>query len=107
MTTIKDWNIEALTGYKPKTTFYTDFSIADAYGVNAIIDTYNRAFDAWKEDYVFLTELMMVLNWKFWEHYQKNDLYTSLYYALWRAADDYARENLKGDELTYFYETID
>ena len=25
---LKDWNIEALTGYKPKTTFYTDFSIA-------------------------------------------------------------------------------
>lgn len=26
---IKTWNIEALTGYKPKTTFYEDFSIAD------------------------------------------------------------------------------
>lgn len=25
------WNIEALTGYKPITTFYEDFSIADHY----------------------------------------------------------------------------
>lgn len=26
--TIKTWNIEAMTGYKPRTTFYEDFSIA-------------------------------------------------------------------------------
>lgn len=25
---IKTWNIEAMTGYKPRTTFYEDFSIA-------------------------------------------------------------------------------
>jgi hypothetical protein len=24
--TIKTWNIEAMTGYKPRTTFYEDFS---------------------------------------------------------------------------------
>lgn len=39
-----DWNIEALTGYVPKTTFYTDFSIADRFGTAAIEDTYRRAF---------------------------------------------------------------
>lgn len=27
MLKIKTWNIEAMTGYKPKTTFYEDFSI--------------------------------------------------------------------------------
>lgn len=30
--TIKTWNIEAMTGYKPRTTFYEDFSIADHFG---------------------------------------------------------------------------
>ena len=34
--TYKDWNIEAMTGYKPITTFYMDFSIADKFGVAAI-----------------------------------------------------------------------
>ena len=29
--TIKDWKIEELTGYKPISTFYTDFSIADNF----------------------------------------------------------------------------
>ena len=44
--TIKVWNIEAMTGYKPRTTFYEDFSIADAFGGTAIRDTYCRAFNA-------------------------------------------------------------
>lgn len=44
---IENWRIEELTGYKPITTFYTDFSIADKFGVEAIKDTYNRSFASW------------------------------------------------------------
>ena len=29
---IENWRIEELTGYKPITSFYTDFSIADRFG---------------------------------------------------------------------------
>lgn len=54
---ITDWNIEQLVGYKPITTFFTDFSIADNFGESAVIDTYNRAFEYWKSDYKYLTEL--------------------------------------------------
>ena len=43
MLKIKTWNIEEMTGYTPKTTFYEDFSIADAFGISAIKDTYRRA----------------------------------------------------------------
>lgn len=105
--TIKDWNIEAMTGYKPISTFYTDFSIADNFGVSAIKDTYKRAFNGWKSDYKMLTELVMALNWKIWEHYGHNDVYASLYNDLWEKTDEYALDNLKGDEFTYFYRTID
>lgn len=104
---LMDWRIEELTGYKPKTTFYTDFSIADHYGADAIEDTYERAMEAWKEDTVFLTELVMALNWKIWEHYGKNDEYGRLYDKLWRKADEYAIEHLEGDDLTYFFRTTD
>lgn len=31
-------------GYQPKTTFWMDFSIADRFGTEAIVDTYERAF---------------------------------------------------------------
>lgn len=103
---IKDWNIFEMTGYEPKTTFYTDFSIADNFGVSAIKDTFKRSFENWKHNYVYLTELVMVLNWKEFEH-QNNDEYLNLYYKLWCIADEYACNNLKGDELTYFFRTTD
>lgn len=103
-----DWNIEAMCGYHPITTFYMDFSIADGFGIEAIKDTYKRAMENWKTDYKYLTELVMVLNWKIWEHYDRhNDKFTKLYDKLWREADEYACNNLKDEELSYFYRTTD
>ena len=104
---IKDWNIQELTGYEPISTFYTDFSIADAFGIDAIRDTYKRAFKAWKDDYKMLTELVMALNWKIWEHYETKPAYGKVYDELWGEADLYAQEHLKGEELQYFYRTTD
>ena len=95
-----------MTGYKPMTTFYTDFSIADKFGVNAIKDTYNRAM-IWKSDYKYLTELVMVLNWKIWEHSESNLEYARLYNKLWEELDSFAMNNLKGEELSYFIRTTD
>ena len=39
------WNIEAVCGYKPITTFWSDFSVADAFGTSAVADTFKRAFE--------------------------------------------------------------
>ncbi len=104
---IKNWNIEEMTGYKPITTFYQDFSIADNFGISAIKDTYKRAFDEWKDNYKFLTELVMVLNWKIFEHYENNEQIAKVYDSLWREADEYAIENLKDQEAKYYYEITD
>lgn len=105
--TYKDWNIREVTGYEPKTTFYMDFSIADKFGVSAIKDTYRRAMKDWKHNYVYLTELVMVLNWKIFEHYETNQVYAQLYSDLYEVAADYASQNLHGDELEYYYRTTD
>lgn len=105
---IKTWNIEAMTGYKPKTTFYEDFSIADRFGVAAVKDTYKRALRAWKHNYEYLTELVMALNWKISEHYYSgNEKLAEVYDDLWHTAAEYAEEHLKGDELEYYYRTTD
>lgn len=104
---LKIWNIEAETGYKPITTFYQDFSIADIFGIDAIKDTFNRAFNEWKDNYKFLTELVMVLNWKIYEHYKNNNTYAKLYNDLWSEADRYAVDNLKDEEANYFYDITD
>jgi len=105
---IRTWNIEAMTGYKPKTTFYEDFSIADNFGKAAVKDTFNRGFEtAIFMGYEYLTEFVMALNWKIWEHYEHNEDLARLYNELWEKADLYATENLKGEELSYFYRTTD
>lgn len=101
------WTIEELTGYKPTTTFWDDFSIADRFGKAAVTDTYNRAFENWKSDYKYLTELVMVLNWKIWQWDVQDEELAELYYTLWKTAERYACENLQGEELLYFYNTTD
>ena len=105
--TVPVWNIEAETGYTPMTTFYSDFSIADKFGIESVTDTFNRAFDECKADYKYLTELVLVLNWKIYEHFEKNDDLAILYNTLWGIADEWAVNNLQGDELEYFYKTTD
>ncbi len=94
-------------GYQSKTTFMMDFDIADRFGIPAIKDTYKRAFDEWKSDVIYLTELVIVLNLKIWEHYQTNQAYAELYNSLYFKAKEYALDTLKGDDFTYFFECTD
>lgn len=90
------------------TTFWSDFSIADAFGEEAVKDTFNRAFEEWKSDYRYLTDLVMVVNHKCWEHYEKgNERLSYLYSELYYKADAYACENLKDEEAKYYFRTTD
>lgn len=91
-----------------KTTFWLDFTIADKFGTKAIKDTYNRAFGEWKSNVEYVTELVIVLNHKIWQHYENgNNSYAALYDELWRECDNWCVDNLKGDDLDYFYATTD
>lgn len=82
----------AFNGYKFKTTFWNDFSIADAFGTDAVQDTFDRAFPEWRGDVVYLTELVLVLNWKIYEFYEKtND-------AAQKAKDEAAQVQHADDE---------
>ena len=103
--TFKDFMLD--NGYQVQTTFWEDFSIADIFGTKAIKDTYERVFDEWKNNYKFLTELVLVLNHKIWQYDKRRSDIAQLYNSLWEKADQYAMENLKGKELEYFYCTTD
>lgn len=90
------------------TTFWSDFSIADAFGKGVVKDTYKRAFEEWKSDYRYLTDLVMVVNHKCWEHYDKGNTELSMLYEdLYYKTHDYALDNLKGDELSYYLRVTD
>lgn len=104
---VPTWDIEEETGYKPITTFWVDFSIAESIGAEAIKDTFERAFSEWKTNYKYLTELVLVLNTKIWQwHDVRNDL-AEIYNDIYWTAVDYAQTNLKDDELDYYYQLTD
>lgn len=113
-TNLPTWGVEEEFGYKPITTFWQDFSIAERFGTNAVEDTYNRAFSEWKTNYKYLTELVMVLNHKIFQHFGNgpedpnyNGPLAKLYNDLWTEADQWACDHLKGGELQYFYNITD
>lgn len=88
--------------------FWQDFSIADAFGIDAIQDTYNRASSEWKTNAEYITALVITLNHKIWYWYDKgNDEYSKLYDKLWRELDEWCLDNLKGEDLTYYIQTTD
>lgn len=102
------WPITEMTGYKPKTTFWQDFCIADAFGTNAVKDTFGRAFKEWRNNTEYLTELVLVLNHKIWQHHNaKNEPLARIYDDLWRKLDMWCYENLKGADLEYYYHITD
>lgn len=95
-------------GKKSQTTFWEDFSIADVFGTSAIKDTYKRAFEDWKDDCMYLTELVIVLNLKCWYYYEKgNNVFSSLYSDLYYRAHYYALEHLTGEDADYYFEMTD
>lgn len=94
-------------GYEMTTTFMRDFDIADMFGENAIQDTFNRAFNEWKGNYIYLTELVIALNWHIYKWYKKDNSIAMLYNDLWEQADAYACDNLRDKELSFFYKVTD
>lgn len=101
---------EVPTEERESTTFTQDFAIAEAYGIPAIKDTYNRAFAGWKNCYKYLAELAMTLNHRIHHWYYKageDDERTILYNDLWNRLMDWCRANLKGDQLQFFEAVLD
>lgn len=90
------------------TTFWQDFSIADRFGPSAVRDTFDRAFREWRSDYLYLTDLVAVLNHKMWQHHAAgHEVMTSLYQRLYCEAESYGSDHLRGEELEYFWRVLD
>jgi len=94
-------------GYETKTTFWEDFTIADAFGASAIQDTFDRSFRDWKNNLEYVTELAMVMSWKSCAWYGKNEQYVNLYSELYHKVDGWCCNNLKGKDLEYYLDTTD
>lgn len=104
---MEKWTMAEELGYEPITTFWQDFTVAEAFGSKAIEETFDRVFNEYKTNYKYLTELVTVLNHKIWQLFETNKPLAEIYDSLWRIADNYACDNLKGEEIEYFYRTTD
>ena len=94
-------------GKKRKTTFFSDLSIAECYGVKAVKDTYKNVMRSWGKDIDFMCEWVICLNQKIWQHYNSKPELAKVYDELWRKADDYCRKHFKGEELSTYYAYTD
>jgi hypothetical protein len=94
-------------GYTRITTFFSDFTIADLCGgEQAIRDTFNRS-KHWISDVKYWTELVLVLNHKIWILNDENEELAKVYDELWRTAANMAEISFTGEELDYYFRTID
>lgn len=94
-------------GYETKTTFFEDFNIANAFGADAIKDTFERAFNEWKNNLEYVTELAMVMSIYSCYFYEKNENYMIIYSDYYHKVDDYVFKHFKGEDLIYYIKTTD
>ena len=97
-------------GYELQTTFWEDFTIADAFGKAAIKDTFKRAFDEWKTDIRYVTELAIVTNLKCWDWYRKGNeeiskIYSDMYYKVRNYV--YIGKHFTNEERDYYFDLTD
>ena len=97
------------TDWRPTQLYWQRFSIAESYGKAEIQKVYNDIFKEAKSDYKFLTELVMVLNHKTWQHCEDLDFseLCDCYTKLFRTASEYAKTHLTGNGLKYYLSVTD
>ena len=99
------------------TTFMMDYAIADRFGLDAVRDTYRRAFDAWKDDVRYMADMVIVLNqrcWMWYAEYEKGGKerakeFSELYAELYHRANDYCygRWEYGTEEAEYYFRMTD
>lgn len=97
------------TDWRPTALYWQRFSIAEKFGLDEIDSVYKDIFSEAKNDYKLLTELVMVLNHKTWEHseYIRDSEFSKVYSGLFYDTQKYAEQNLKDDELKYYLDVTD
>ncbi len=96
------WYENPITGEKLISSFRVDFKIADAFGAEAIIDTYKRAKSEWHFSVEYMAELVLSLYWAI----TTNIKFASLYYDLWQDCHTFCCNHFKNENLTKYFNLI-
>ena len=104
-----------------ETTFWQDFTIAERFGKQAVVNTCNVSKQCWKHDIRYLAELVIVLNHKIWnwyevaQEYPDNEVankYAELYEKLWDSTTKFVLDRIDTgqftkEEVRFYFETTD
>ena len=103
----KYWHFEKLNGYQPMTLFYTDFSVSEDYGADAVQETFEYCFQtAISSGIAPLTELVLVLMCKAEEVSETDAALAKIYEGFWKKVDAYVQKNCKGYKLYHYYKIL-
>ena len=99
---------ESMCGYTQRTTFWDDFTLAEKLGLPAIERIYRNAFNSWKTDVVFITELVLVLNWKMLYMDERHMTEKSVMYnKFWVELSNWWERHLEAGAYEYFINVTD
>ena len=96
-----------INGYETITGLYGDFTGMEQAGISALNDTINTAFNRWKNNYRYLAELAIVLDYNTLEHKDKNKELAEVYGTMLLEVENHAINNLKGAQKNYYMRTTD
>ena len=106
-----EWDelLENFTDYRSKTDLWTRYSIADNDCVKALRSLFKETFEIAKQDYIYLTELVMVLNHRMWYWYGLNpdSPMVAAYTTCYEKAHNWALTHLNRDEIRYYCSVTD
>jgi len=103
--------LEDLKGCKRQTTFTADLSIGEwTSGWSGVFDTLRRCMVEWRDNVEFMSEFVLCVNWKAWEHHaRKNANWAKFYSLLYEGVRDLMYDYYEGDDekTSYLWSYLD
>lgn len=96
--------------YKRKTTFTSDLSLAEMFGIKSVCDTIKNVLKSWTSNVEYIMEFIICLNLKSWEmHARKKPTWSRFYADAYYAVKDYVLTYYEGDEnaIKYYMDYVD
>ena len=92
--------------------FWEAFDNAEGGGEETIKVIASMMYQSWKDHIEELTEFVMVVNHKSWNHYERGntdlcDLYAELYYEYYEKVINMLEKEGRDEDITYFVRTLD
>ena len=79
-----------MTGYECKTAYYQELSIAENFGIQTVKACIRRQLRESMNDYKLLTELVMMVNWRYFRWMDSNPQLAEFYARVYEDLDEYA-----------------